>query len=73
MRTVTLNLPSDVSEDETLPLQAVRLFEERHVSLGKAAELAGYRTAAFVEILGHDGVTTVAHPAEELADDARRA
>ena len=73
MRTVTLNLPSHVSEDEARLLLAVRLLEEGRVSLGKAAELAGYTTAAFLEILAHKGVTTVNHPAEDLADDARSA
>lgn len=73
MRSVTLRLPADVSEDEARLLLAVRLFEERRVSLGKAAELAGYTTAAFLEILAHKGVTTVDHPAEDLAGDARDA
>ena len=73
MRSVTLRLPPDVSEDEARLLLAVRLYEEGRVSLGKAAELAGYTTSAFLEILAHKGVTTVNHPAEDLADDARSA
>lgn len=73
MRSITLQVPPDVSEDEARLLLAVRLFEEGRVSLGKAAELAGYTTAAFLEILAHKGVTTVSHPAEDLADDARSA
>ena len=73
MRTVTLQLPPDVSEDEARLLLAVRLYEDERVSLGKAAELAGYTTAAFLEILAHKGVATVNHPAGDLADDARSA
>ena len=73
MRSVTLQLPPDVSDDEARLFLAVRLYEEGRVSLGKAAELAGYTTAAFLEILGHKGITTVNHPAEDLADDARSA
>ncbi len=73
MRSVTLQLPHGVSGDEARLLLAVRLFQEGRVSLGKAAELAAYTTAAFLEILAHKGVTAVNHPAEDLADDARRA
>lgn len=73
MRTVTLLLPPDVSEDEARLLLAVCLYEEGRVSPGKAAELTGYTTAAFLETLAHKGVTTVDHPAEDLADDAQGA
>ena len=72
VRTLTLDLPPDVSDDEARQLPAIRLYEERRVSLGKAADLAGYTVAAFLEILAHEGVTTVDHPAEDLADATLR-
>jgi predicted HTH domain antitoxin len=73
MRSVVLQLPPDVSEDDARLLLAVRLFEEGRVSLGKAAEIAGYGRPAFMEILVHKGVASVSYPAEELADDLRNA
>ena len=73
MRSVVLQLPPDVSEDDARLLLAVRLFEEGRVSLGKASEIAGYGRRAFMEILAHTGVASVSYPAEELADDLRNA
>ena len=73
MPSVVLQLPPDVSEDDARLLLAVRLFEEGRVSLGKAAELAGYSRPAFMEILAHKGVASVSYPPEELADDLRNA
>ena len=73
MRSVTLQLPSDVSEDEARLLLAIRLFQEDRVSLGKAAELAGYSCRAFAEILAHRGVDSVRYPASEVADDLANA
>jgi predicted HTH domain antitoxin len=73
VRTVVLQLPPDVSDDDARLLLAVRLFEEDRVSLGKAAELAGYSAPAFMEILAHKGIASVRYPAEDLADDLRNA
>ena len=73
MRSVVLQLPPDVTEDDARVLLAVRLFEEGRVSLGKAAEIAGYSRLAFMEILVHKGVASVNYPAENLADDLQNA
>ena len=73
MHSVMLQLPSEVSEDEARLLLAVRLFQESRVSLGKAAEVAGYSAPAFMEILAHKGIASVSYPAQDLADDLRNA
>lgn len=73
MRSLNIDLPPDVSDDEARLMLAIRLFEEGRVSLGKAAETAGYTTSAFLEILAHKGVTTVRHSVGELEDDLRNA
>jgi predicted HTH domain antitoxin len=73
MRSVVLQVPPDVSDDDARLLLAVRLFEEGRVSLGKAAEIAGYSRPAFMEILAHKGVPSVSQPAEELVHDLRNA
>ena len=51
-------------EQELRFLLAVKLFEMRRLSLGKAAELCGMRKLSFMEELGRIGV-----PAINLDDD----
>jgi predicted HTH domain antitoxin len=46
----------NIKEDEVKLLLAIKLLEEGLVSLGKAAEIAGYSEKAFTEILMHKGV-----------------
>lgn len=73
MRSVVLQLPPDVSDEDARLLLAVRLFEEGRLSLGRAAEIAGHSRPAFMEILAHKGVPPVNYPPEDLADDLRNA
>ena len=55
---ITVELPEiNIKADEVKILLAIKLLEEEIVSLGKAAEIAGYSEKAFVEILIHKGVT----------------
>lgn len=44
MKTLTINLPDkfDLTPEETMTLLAVKLYESGKLSLGQAAELAGY-------------------------------
>ena len=61
-----LPLPPELSVDEARLLLAVQLFEDDRVSLGRAAEIAGYSRRAFHEILGHRGVPVIDYPAADL-------
>jgi len=54
-------------------LLAIRLFEERRVSAGRAAEMAGYSRKAFMEVLAKRGVALVDYPASELSEDLANA
>ena len=76
MNPMTLELPDSVSADEAKLYLAVKLFEVGRLSCGQAAELAGYSKAAFMEILGKQGVAVFNYPSEDLGtdlEDARRA
>lgn len=54
---ISVNLPDmNIKEDELKLLLAMKLLEEETVSLGKAAEIAGYTEKAFVEVLILRGV-----------------
>ena len=73
MRKVLLDIPKDVSDDEAKLLLAIKLFEENRVSVGRAAEIAGYSHRAFIEILSRRGVDVVTYPASELGEDLEHA
>ena len=63
---LTLTLPPEIGADEARLLLAIQLFEDERVSLGRAAEVAGYSKRAFIEILGHRGVPVIDYPPEDL-------
>ena len=69
MAEATLKLPPDVSADEARLLLAMKLYETGRLSLGKAAEFAGYSKRTFIELLGKAGVAVFDHPADELAGE----
>lgn len=48
---------------------ALRLFEDRHVTLVQAARLAGMTAGEFMSQLGEAGVPAVDYPPEELKDE----
>ncbi|MBU1822014.1 MAG: UPF0175 family protein [Bacteroidetes bacterium] len=71
MKTLTLKLPESVNLDEreVKTLLAARLYENGTLSLGQAAELAGYSKRTFMELLGNYGVSLFNYPASELEND----
>ncbi len=75
MKTLTLRLPSTVELDERelLLMLASKLYERGKLSLGQAAELAGFSKRAFVEILGSYGVSVFNYPADDLDRDVENA
>jgi predicted HTH domain antitoxin len=64
---ILLNLPEmNIKEDEVKLLLAIKLLEEDLVSLGKAAEIAGYSEKAFAEILIRKGVPPIKYSKLDL-------
>ena len=62
MNTLTIELPFDVDPEETRLLLTMKLFEEGKVSLGKAAEMAGYTKRTYMELLGKRGIPIFNYP-----------
>jgi len=55
-----LEIPQVSLDDEELKLAlAIKLLEEGKISLGKAAEIAGFSERSFVELLFKKGVSPV--------------
>jgi len=69
---IELELPSTVSAEEARLLLAVKLYETQRLSLGKAAEFAGYSVRTFAELLAHYGVALYRYPPEELESEVQR-
>jgi predicted HTH domain antitoxin len=75
MQTLKVELPDTVNLDvqEAKMLLAVKLHERGILSLGQAAEVAGYSKRTFMELLGQYGGTLFNYSADELAQDTANA
>jgi predicted HTH domain antitoxin len=71
---IVVTLPEmNIKEDEVKLLLAIKLLEEGIVSLGKAAEIAGYSEKAFVEILVHKGISPIKYSKLDLEKELKHA
>lgn len=75
MQTLILHVPDSLvlSPKEAAMLLATRLYEQGKLSLGQAAELAGYSKRTFMELLGDYGVPIFNLTEEELVNDVQNA
>ena len=64
MSTLTIPLPDFLTEQEAKLLWALKLYEEGHISSGKAAEIAGRTRKDFMLIMSERGF-----PVFDLSDD----
>ncbi len=70
MGELRVDLPPEVPVEEARLMLMVKLYETGRLSLGQAAQLAGYSTRAFMELLGKLGVPVFDYPAEELREES---
>jgi predicted HTH domain antitoxin len=75
MKTLTIEIPDSLELDikEAKTLLAAKLYEKGSLSLGQAAELAGYTKRTFMEILGNYNVSIFNYSASELEKDVLNA
>ena len=75
MKTLTLNIPDTLNVDykEVAMLVATKFYEQGKLSMGQAAELAGYSKRAFMEILGDYKISVFNYDANELKNDVKNA
>ena len=69
MKTLTLQIPDNLDGKETQTLLAAKLYEKGSLSLGQAAELAGYSKWTFMELLGNYDVSVFDYSEKELEKD----
>lgn len=75
MKTLTLNIPDslDLTAQEAAMLLAAHLYEQGKLTMGQAAEVAGYSKRTFMELLGQYGVSVINHSPDDLARDVANA
>lgn len=71
MKTITLTIPDsfELNEKETKTFLAAKLYEKGTLSLGQAADLAGYTKRTFMELLGNYDVSLFNYSEEDLEKD----
>ena len=75
MDTLTINIPPQINT-KTFDVQiylAAKLYEDAILSAGHAAEIAGISKRAFIEILGHYGVSAFGESLNDLKSDISNA
>jgi predicted HTH domain antitoxin len=75
MKTLTFNIPDtlDLDKRELTMLLVTRLYELGKLSLGQAAEMAGYTKRSFIEVLGKYNVSLFNYDINDLENDIRNA
>jgi predicted HTH domain antitoxin len=71
MRTLLLNTPDtvDINEQEAKMILAARLYVKGFLSMGQAAELAGYTKRVFMELLADYNVSLFNYSESDLESD----
>lgn len=71
---MVVNLPEmNINSTEVKLLLAIKLLEEGLISLGRAAEIAGYSEKAFVKVLINRGVPPIKYEKLELEEELKNA
>jgi predicted HTH domain antitoxin len=70
MSELKMDLPPEVPVSEARILLTSKLYETGQLSLGQAAQLAGYSKRAFMELLCNLGVSVLDYPADELKGES---
>ena len=69
MKTLTIHIPDDLDESYAKTFLAAKLFEKGDLSLGQAADLAGYTKRTFMELLANYDVSIFNYTEIDLIKD----
>lgn len=75
MKSINLSVPDHVNYDETewKIILAGELYEREKLTIGQAAELAGFSKRAFIEIMGKYGFSVFTDSIDDLISDIKNA
>ena len=75
MGVITLNIPdsANIDDKEATTFMAAMLYEKGKLSLGQAADLAGFSKTTFAELLSNYGVSIFNYSATDISNDVANA
>ncbi len=75
MKKIVIEFPDNynISDLEAVTAMAAQLYEMGKLSIGQAAQLAGYDKREFIEILGAFGVSVFNYSADDINKDVKNA
>lgn len=75
MRTIQIKIPDNVemSDYDFSMMVAAKLYEDRKLTSGQAAEMVGLSKRAFIELLGKYGVSVFSQSITDLHSDIANA
>lgn len=75
MKTIQLELPDSLEFDnnDLKTFIAAKLFEAGKLTMSQAAELSGYSTSKFMDLLAEFNVSVFNYPATDLESDVKNA
>lgn len=75
MRTIQVNIPDDIDlkDYDFSMIIAARLYEDKKLSSGQAAKIAGLSKRTFIELLGRYGVSVFSNSISDLHSDIANA
>ena len=73
MKTLTLQIPDGLDVQEAKSMLASKLYEKGSLTLGQAAELAGYSKRIFMDLLANYGVSLFNYSETEIDKDIQNA
>jgi predicted HTH domain antitoxin len=75
MKTLTINIPDsvDLNDGEARLMLAIKLFEKGKLTLGQAAEIAGFSKRAFMEITAEYAVSPINSSIDDIENDVNNA
>jgi len=75
MKTIQLKIPDglDLKDYDFSMIIAAKLYEDRKLSAGQAAKIAGLSKRTFIELLGRYGVSVFSNSVSDLHSDIRNA
>jgi predicted HTH domain antitoxin len=75
MKTLTLTIPDnlDIDKNEVMMMVSSKLFEQGKLSLGQAAEMAGFPKKTYMELLNRYNVSIFGQTVEDVLSDLKNA
>ncbi len=69
LNALKIELPFNLSEKEAKLLLSLKLYEVGKITLGQAAEMAGFSKQSYIDVLGNYKIPTINYSPEKLREE----